>query len=87
MAAQFAQVVNEYVPYRQDVINDTIQTAEWSVEPSGPTVSPVTPTSTTAQAYFQYSLPGIFVLSVKLTLTSGAIRIGQARITVTDVSV
>lgn len=83
----FTQIIDEYVPYRQDVVNDTITTAEWSVEPTGPQVTPVPPSSTTAQAFFSYGIPGVFVLSVKLTLASGAIRIGQARISILDVSV
>jgi len=83
MAALFDQIVGEVVPYEQDVEGDTIASVAWSVSPTGPTVTPLANTGTSATANFTSSVVGTFVLQCVLTLTTnGQIRKGRATISV-----
>lgn len=79
---QFTQLIGENIVYEQDVQNDTITAASWTVAPSGPvlTLPNFTPTAATVQ--FMSASEGTYILEVSLTLMSGQIRIGQARIQV-----
>ncbi len=84
---QFTQIIGEEPYYQQDVINDTIVGAVWAVDPAGPVLTGPVTTSTYSKVLMSQAIPGVFVLSVTLTLTSGQIRIGQARINVVQVEV
>ncbi len=84
---QFTQIIGEEPYYQQDVINDTIVGAVWAVDPAGPTLTGPVTTPTYSKVLMSQAIPGVFVLSVTLTLTSGQIRIGQARINVVQVEV
>ena len=87
MAKEFTQIVGELRFYEEDVIGDTILSAVWSSDPTGPTVSDVTSDSTKAIGRFQSNDPGEFVLTVEITTAGGQILKGQARINVIPVSV
>jgi hypothetical protein len=78
----YTQIIGENINYEQDILGDTIETAAWSCTPPAlPGISSQIITSpTSAVAAFESSTPGNFVLEVTLTLASGQIRIGQARI-------
>lgn len=84
---QFTQIIGEEPYYQQDVINDTIVDASWEVDLPGPVLSAPVTTSTYSKVLMTQAIPGVFVLSVTLTLASGQIRIGQARINVVQVEV
>jgi len=84
---QYTQIIGEEPYYQQDVINDTIVSASWAVDLDGPVLSGVVTTSTYSKVLMTQAIPGVFVLSVTLTLASGQIRIGQARINVVQVEV
>lgn len=83
----YTQLVGEDVCYQQDVLNDTIESAVWSTDQPGPVLSGVVTTSGYSLVYMSQAIPGSFVLSVQLNLTSGQVRIGQARINVIQVGV
>ena len=84
---QFTQIIGEQPYYQQDVINDTIVSAAWATDLAGPVLSGVVTTSTYSKVQMTQAIPGVFVLSVTLTLASGQIRVGQARINVVQVEV
>ena len=79
---EFPQVVGEKILYSQSVVGDSISAANWSSSPGGPTVQPVTPDGDTAEAFFSSLDKGTFVLTCALSLASGQVRKGQARIVV-----
>lgn len=78
----FTQKVRETRYYEQDVVGDTINSAEWMVQPAGPTLSGFVVQSSKVQALFSSNVPGSFVLTVKMSMASGQVLRGQARITV-----
>lgn len=86
MPSQFSQLVDESIYYQQDVLHDTINSAEWSCDPpaflSNQTVGP-----TSTKVLFSPARPGSYVLKVLMTMVSGQILDGQARITVSDLRV
>ena len=87
MAAFFTQLIGETVLYEQDIVNDSITNAVWSVDQPGATLgSPIT-TTTNSQVTFSSTVVGNYVLTVTLTLLSGQVLEGQARINVIAVRV
>lgn len=81
------QCVGENIAYEQDITGDTIQSAAWSVAPAGPTLSGQQDTTTSSIILFQSNVEGVWILSVRLTTSTGQIRIGQMRIEVVTVKI
>lgn len=81
------QIIGETLTYQQTVINDTIESAAWSVDQTEPVIVPIDPSTTVASTTFACTVAGSYVLTVALTLTSGQIKYGQIRIDVIAVGV
>jgi hypothetical protein len=84
---QFTQVVGESLYYQQDVVNDTIIAAVWSVDIAGPILSGQIDAASSSKILFTQAIPGTFVLTADLELATGQTRKGQARINVIAVGV
>lgn len=88
MAAQFSQAVGELIGYQQDVKNDTISSAVWSVVPDeGTTLTGGSTGPTSVSKLFGAQTPASYVLSVEMQMASGQVLIGEARIQVVAVKV
>jgi len=85
--ARFTQVVGERWFYRQPVVDDTIVSAVWSIEPAGPVLDAVQTVPTSSLVRMEGSQSGTYTLTCTAELASGQRAKGQAQVDVIERSV
>jgi hypothetical protein len=77
----YEQRSDEKLAYRQSVINGTIDSAEWTITPEGPTVEMIAEEAKYTTALVSELEKGLeYVLLVSVTLTDGQIIRREANI-------
>lgn len=79
-----SQFVGDNVLYQQDVMGDTIVSAEWFSSPAATIGTPVN-TGTSSTVLFQSQQIGLYTLTVSLTLASGQVKSNQVLINVVSI--
>lgn len=87
MPGAFTQIVGEKRFYRQPVVNDTISTAAWAVQPTGPVLTSPQTMPAESIVLMEAAHPGIYLLTCTAELASGQRVKGQAKVDVIEQNV